>query len=129
MSFTIYPKEGDPLCLEFVKFDFDGTNFAFYGSRTPGARPSDRIYISVANVAAITPNRIAQGRYTDETRYRVSLKGRTQTIDVIAHEFDSSGETIVFYWLRLRNNELERDLVENFYLIKSEVVAIFPVDG
>lgn len=129
MSFTIYPKEGEPFCLEFVKFEFDGTNFAFYGSRTPGARPSDRAYVSVAQVAAIIPNRITQGRYVDETRFRVYLKGRTQTIEVVAHEFDSSGETVVFYWLPVRNNQLGRDLVENFYLLKSEVVAIFPVDG
>jgi hypothetical protein len=27
------------------------------------------------------------------------------------------------------NNGLERDVVENIYLAKSEVLAIFPVDG
>jgi hypothetical protein len=129
MSFTVYPKEGEPFGLECAKFEFDGTNFAFYGSRTPGARPSDQAYVSVAHVAAIIPNRLAHGRYGDETRYRVYLKRRAQTIEVVAHEFDLTGETVIFYWLPVRNNELGRDLVENFYLVKSEVLAIFPVDG
>ena len=129
MSFTIYPKEGEPFCLEFVKFAYDGTNFAFYASRTSGARPSDRVYVSASHLAAITSNRIVQGRHGDEIRYRIYLKGRIQTIEVAAHEFDASGEHIMFYWLPVRNNALERDLVENFYLAKSEVVAIFPVNG
>ena len=88
MSFTVYPKEGEPFGLEFAKFEFDGTNFAFYASRTPGARPSDQAYVSVAHVAAIIPNRLAHGRYGDEPRYRVYLKRRTQTIEVVTHEFD-----------------------------------------
>ena len=69
------------------------------------------------------------GRYGDETRYRIHLKGRTQTIEVVAHEFDVTGETVVFYWLRVGNDGLERDLVENFYLAKSELLTIYPVDG
>ena len=129
MSFTIYPKEGELFCLEFAKFEFDGTNFAFYGSRTSGARPSEHAYVSVGDVAAIVPSQIAFGSYADETRYRVHLKRRTQTIEVVAHEFDLTGETVVFYWLPIRNNQPERVEVENFYLAKSEVLAIFPVDG
>lgn len=92
-------------------------------------RPSEHAYISVDNVSAIVPSRTASGRYGDETRYRVYLKGRTQTIEVVAHEFDLTGEMVVFYWLRVGNDGLEWDLVANFYLVKSEVVAIFPVDG
>jgi hypothetical protein len=129
MSFIVYPKEGEPFCLEFAKFEFNGTNFVFYESRTPGARPSEHAYMSVAHVAAIVPSRTVSGRYGDERRYRVYLKGRTQTIEVVAHEFDLTGEMIVFYWLSVGSNNLERDVVENIYLAKSEVLAIFPVDG
>mgnify|MGYP003290078389 CR=1 FL=1 len=96
MSFTVYPKEGEPFCLEFAKFEFDGTKFAFYGSRSSGARPSERAYMSVVHVAAIVPTRTTSGRYDDEIRYRVHLKGRTQTIEVVAHEFELTGETVVF---------------------------------
>jgi hypothetical protein len=129
MSFTIYPKEGEPFCLEFAKFEFDGTNFAFYGSRTSGARPSEHAFMSVAHVAAIVSSRIVSGRYGDERRYRVYLKGRPQTIEVVAHEFDLTGEAVIFYWLSVGSNNLEREVVGNFYLAKSEVLAIFPVDG
>jgi hypothetical protein len=129
MSFTVYPKEGEPFCLEFAKFEFNRTNFVFYGSRTSGARPFDHAYMAVAHVAAIVPSRPVSGRYSDERRYRVYLKGRTRTIDVVAHEFDLTGETVSFYWLRVGNDGLERDLVENLYLAKPEVLAIFPVDG
>ena len=74
MSFIIYPKEGEPFCLEFAKFEFDGQSVAFYGSRTSGARPSEHAYITVANVSAIVPSRITSGRYDDQTRYRIHLK-------------------------------------------------------
>lgn len=129
MSFIIYPKEGEPFCLEFARFEFNGTNFVFYRSRAPGAQSSEHAYLSVSHVAAIIPSRIMTGRYGDERRYRIHLKGRAQTIEVVAHEFDLTGETVVFYWLPVGHDRLERDIVGNFYLAKSEVLAIFPFDG
>ena len=129
MTFMIYPKEGEPFCVEFAKFEFDGTNFAFYASRTSGTPSSEHAYISVANVSAIVPSQTKSGGYDDQTRYRIHLKGSTHTIEVVAHGFDMTGETVSFYWLRMGNNGVERDVVKNIYLAKSEVLAIFPVDG
>lgn len=131
-TFMIYPKKGEPFCLEFARFAIDGRKFSLYESRNTGAEPSQSAFLSFDHVAAIIPTELARGRFGDERRFRVYLKGRPQTIEVIAHEFEpldpSTQPKVVFYWQHV-GNEMRREELEDVYIASAEVVAILPAAG
>jgi hypothetical protein len=128
----IYPKKGEPFCLGFARFGIDGRKFSLYDNRNAGAEPSKRAFLSVDHVAAIIPTELTRGRFGDERRFRVHLKGRPQTIEVIAHEFEpidpSTQQEVVFYWQHV-GSEMRREQLEDIYIAAAEVLAILPSAG
>jgi hypothetical protein len=53
------------------------------------------------------------------------LRGRTQTVEVVAHDFDLGGELVVFYFRPMRNNEIERDVSKRFMLPPQKLLPYF----
>lgn len=126
-TFTVYPKEGEPFLLHCERFEFSEQLFVLHDSS--GEIPKDRAFLSVANVAAIIPEK--QQEHADPvslTNFRVRLLNRSEEILITASIFDSEHRpNILFYWQRPGSNFLAVNvLLGNVYVAASEVVSILP---
>lgn len=118
MSFTVYPKEGEPFKLQIPRLVFSEEGLKVYNDRNA---ESDYGLLSMENIAAILPDNPVKAN--DPILFHVYLKRREKPLHVFAHTFKADEPPSVrFYWLG------SDEEIRNTYVALSEVVAIAPAE-
>lgn len=134
-TFHIYPKEGERFALAFERFEVRGDHFVIYNDRS---KESHAGFLSLANIAAILPDRLPDGErigLTYETKpieFLIYLKGRPPTDPIRIQAFScdvSEPPSVKLFWKVLNQNRYEDYAMTNLYIAISEVVAIMPSGG
>jgi len=125
-NFTIYPKEGKEFTLRCERFEVVENSFIFHHS---GDQPSDEVFVSFHDVAAIVPERQPFANIEDLKPFEMYLRNRDAPILVYANAFDMKGTPTVKFFYRDFSNDPLVEIKGIYYVASSEVVAIFPSEG
>ena len=115
-DFVVYPKRGEPITVNFRRFEIADNRLLLYDKYDSAAE--DR-FIVLENVAALLP---VNQRRTDG-RFRVTLRN-SRSFEICADSFKTDDPQALRFFCRLYEGEKE---IKEVYVALAELVAIFPV--
>ena len=115
-AFVVYPKRGEPITVNFRRFEITDNRLLLYDRHDSVAE--DRLIV-LENVAALVP---VNQRRTDG-RFRVTLRNG-KSFEVCADSFKTDDPQALRFFCRPYNQEKE---IKEVYVAVAELLAIFPV--
>jgi hypothetical protein len=115
-AYVVYPKRGEPITVDFRRFEIIDNKLHLYDRYDSVAE--DRLIV-LENVAALVP---VNQRRTDG-RFRVTLR-HSRSFEICADSFKIDEPQVLRFFCRQYDQQKE---IKEVYVAVAELVAIFPI--